>query len=137
MLLCDLIQSHYPKILMLSPVPCNLHRNIIVILTTQSRLSPSHIPLIRSLSRSISRTLIAITVDADMAAKISKISNILPHFQNLPRILLSCPLLYFGAKYCLFCLFSLFLLSYILPPTPLYIYFFSYLKKKIRDKKSI
>ena len=69
MLLCDLIQSHYPKILMLSPVPCNLHRNIIVILTTQSRLSPSHIPLIRSLSRPISRTLIAISADADMAAK--------------------------------------------------------------------
>ena len=83
MLLCDLIQSHYPKILMLSPVPCNLHRNIIVILTTQSRLSPSHIPLIRSLSRSISRTLIAITVDADMAAKIDELTQ-LTLFSKVP-----------------------------------------------------
>ena len=68
MLRCDLIHSHYPKILMLSPVPGNLHRNIIVILTTRSRPSPSHIPLVRPLSRSISRTLIAISADTDMAA---------------------------------------------------------------------
>ena len=45
MLRCDLIHSHYPKILMLSPVPGNLHRNIIVILTTHGRAHQHH-PLI-------------------------------------------------------------------------------------------
>ena len=44
MLRCDLIHSHYPKILMLSPVPGNLHRNIIVILTPH-RLTPTLICL--------------------------------------------------------------------------------------------
>ena len=61
-------QEHYqcrtPKILMLSPpVPGNLHRNIIVILTPHShRLIPqSHMPHDFTQSRSISRTLIAIS----------------------------------------------------------------------------
>ena len=56
------------KFLCSHPVPCNLHRNIIVILTPH-RLTPhSHMPHDFTQSRSISRTLIAISADTDMAA---------------------------------------------------------------------
>ena len=122
-------QCHTLKFLCSHPVPCNLHRNIIVILTPHRPTPHSHMPHDFSQSRSISRTLIAISADTDMAAIISKISNILPHFQNLPRISFSYRTFLGGAKYCLFCL--------IVSVPPFFLYIYTPPTYKTRNHKSI
>ena len=84
MLRGDPIQCHNKKSLCSHPVPCNLHRITMIYLTLTSHNFTTYIPHIRSLSRPISRTLIARHADADMAAKNGRNGRNGRHFQKSP-----------------------------------------------------
>ena len=76
MLRGDPIQCHNKKSLCSHPVPCNLHRITMIYLTLTSHNFTTYIPHIRSLSRPISRTLIARHADADMAAEMEGLQGL-------------------------------------------------------------
>ena len=84
MLRGDPIQCHNKKSLCSHPVPCNLHRITMIYLTLTSHNFTTYIPHIRSISRPISRTLIARHADADMAAKNGRNGRNGRHFQKSP-----------------------------------------------------